>query len=270
MRINTNVMAINAQRNLTLANMNLAKSVEKLSSGLRINRAADDAAGLTISEKLRAQVRGLQMANRNAQDAVSLVQTAEGALQEVTTILQRMRELAVQAATSVLSTSDRTAIKAELDQLRVSLDGIADQTKFNNIGLLNQAPAVFTVQVGANPTELYSFSIGAVTSLVLSVDALQVNGLDNATFSVVTIDAALSVVAAARSRLGAAQNALESTIRNLGVAIENLAASESRVRDLDVAEEMVRFTKNQIIQQAGTAVLAQANTLPQSVLSLLR
>ncbi|MBI4504639.1 MAG: flagellin, partial [Chloroflexi bacterium] len=190
MRINTNVMAINAQRNLTLANMNLAKSVEKLSSGLRINRAADDAAGLTISEKLRAQVRGLQTANRNAQDAVSLAQTAEGALQEVTTILQRMRELSVQAATSVLSTSDRTAVKAELDQLTVSLDGIASQTKFNNINLLNQAPAMFTVQVGANPGELYSFSIGAVTALVLSVDNVRVDTLDNSTYSVETIDAA--------------------------------------------------------------------------------
>jgi flagellin len=237
---------------------------------LRINRASDDAAGLSISEKLRAQIRGMQQATRNSQDAVSLVQTAEGALQEVTTILQRMRELAVQAATSVVATTDRTAIKAELDQLTRSLDTITGQTQFNGTRLLNQTPAMFTVQVGANPTELYSFSIGAVTSLVLSVNNVLVDTLDNATFSIVTIDAALSVVSAARSRLGAAQNALESTIRNLGVAIENLSASESRIRDLDVAEEMVTFTKNQILQQAGTAVLAQANTLPQSVLSLLR
>ncbi|MBI4506769.1 MAG: flagellin, partial [Chloroflexi bacterium] len=189
---------------------------------------------------------------------------------EVTTILQRMRELSVQASTSVVTTTDRTAIKAELDQLKTSLDTITGQTQFNSIILLNQNPAMFTVQVGANATELYSFSIGAVTSLVLSVDNVKVDTLDNATFSVVTLDAALSVVSAQRSRLGAAQNSLESTIRNLGVGIENLSASESRIRDLDVANEMVAFTKNQIIQQAGTAVLAQANVLPQSVLSLLR
>ncbi|MBI4506273.1 MAG: flagellin, partial [Chloroflexi bacterium] len=194
MRINTNVMAINAQRNLGLTNIMLARSVEKLSSGLRINRAADDAAGLNISEKLRAQIRGMTQATRNAQDGVSLVQTAEGALAEVTTILQRMRELSVQAGTSVVATTDRTAIKAELDQLKTSLDTITGQTQFNGIILLNQNPAMFTVQVGANATELYSFSIGAVTSLVLSVDNVKVDTLDNATFSVVTLDAALSVV----------------------------------------------------------------------------
>jgi flagellin len=260
-RINTNIEAINAQRNLGLSATAFGKSVEKLSSGLRINRAADDAAGLTISEKLRSQVRGLNQAQRNSQDAISMVQTAEGALNEVTASLQRIRELAVQFQNSgTLGTAEQASITAEAEQLMSGIADIKTQTKFNGVDLLSSAAAAKTFQIGANSSETMSvsFAVADVSDVVTS------------TMAISAVDTAIGKISTLRGTLGAAQNRLESAIRNLGVAAENMSASESRIRDLDVASEMVNFTKLQILQQAGTAILAQANQAPQSVLSLLR
>uniref|UniRef100_A0A7C3A991 Flagellin n=2 Tax=Thermorudis TaxID=1649508 RepID=A0A7C3A991_9BACT len=397
MRIYNNVNAVNAQRNLSITGFALAKSIEKLSSGLRINRAADDAAGLSISEKLRAQVRGLAQAMRNAQDGISMIQTAEGALNEVHSMLQRMRELAVQAANDTLSTEDRQAINRELQQLQTEINEIAQRTTFNGKQLLTgslvtQVDAASELKVGttltggtetahvyaldvsgAAPGRTYTFTydattdqltltrsgdnvsqtitlsnIGAGGSQTLNFGALGIsltitstggitadnlgtalttatadsistsgtggsanfqvganasddmtvaftrveiasnaptpyqalyNALDdfntdqsvaNAQALITAVDGAIVAVNEVRSTLGAAQNRLEHTIANLGVAHENLLASESRIRDVDMAAEMVNFTRGQILQQAGIAVLAQANTIPQSVLQLLR
>ena len=277
-RINTNVEALNAQRNLGATSLVFAKSVEKLSSGLRINRAADDAAGLGISEKLRAQVRGYNQAMRNAQDGISLIQTAEGALVEVHAMFQRMRELAVQAANGTLSQADRDSIGVEAAALWDEIDRVSDTTKFNGVALLSAAGTV-SLQVGANASETISVTLTAVTQANLdsgsaianfaSATAGDVSAAD-ATAAITQIDTALDTVSTARGKYGASQNRLEHTIASLGVAAENLAASESRIRDLDVAAEMVNFTKTQILQQAGTAILAQANQAPQSVLALLR
>ncbi len=402
MRIYNNVNAVNAQRNLSITGFALAKSIEKLSSGLRINRAADDAAGLSISEKLRAQIRGVQQAMRNAQDGVSMIQTAEGALNEVHSMLQRMRELAVQAANDTLTTEDRQAIYAELNNLRQEINAIAQRTTFNGKPLLTGAltaqfdaatstadgatitgasgsaqvsavsvtpttlvgtytfsssSANLTLQLGASgpsqTLDLSSVSVpyngtytlnfdqlgisltiagtgasGSVTGSEIAsgltgktvvvtggaanfqvgpnashyylvgfadvqiganVQSTQMQNLNAAlnTFNtslgqsnssqvtaaqalVTSVDGAISYVNQVRSELGAAQNRLEHTIANLGVQNENLTASESRIRDVDMAAEMVTFTRNQILQQAGVAVLAQANAIPQSVLQLLR
>jgi len=395
MRIYNNVNAVNAQRNLSITGFALAKSIEKLSSGLRINRAADDAAGLSISEKLRAQIRGVMQAMRNAQDGISMIQTAEGALNEVHSMLQRMRELAVQAANDTLTTEDRRAIYAELDNLRNEINAIAARTTFNGKSLLTGSlvtqldTATSTVNVGfvvdagsntsvssldvsqAVPGRTFTFTdlgggqlqlsdgtvsqtitvgaIGADSSITLNFDKLGIkltissvagttgadvaaglhgetivtsasggsanfqvgpnsghfylvafsdvqiqstgplNGLHTAlgTFNtslsgsnsaqvsaaqglITAVDSAIGYVNQVRSELGAAQNRLEHTIANLGVQHENLTASESRIRDVDMAAEMVTFTRNQILQQAGVAVLSQANAMPQSVLQLLR
>jgi len=394
MRIYNNINAVNAQRNLSITGFALAKSIEKLSSGLRINRAADDAAGLSISEKLRAQIRGVQQAMRNAQDGVSMIQTAEGALNEVHSMLQRMRELAVQAANDTLTKEDRQAIYAELNNLRQEINAIAQRTTFNGKSLLTgslvtQLDASSTVNAGfvveaatntsvtsidvsqARPGATFKFTdlgsgqlqlgddtvsqtitVGAIAangSITLNFDQLGVSitissvsdetganvaaGLDGGTIVtqssggsanfqvgpnashyylvdfqdvriqntgplsgldtalnnfntslgsansaqvsaaqtlITEVDNAISYVNNVRSNLGAAQNRLEHTIANLGVQNENLTASESRIRDVDMAAEMVTFTRNQILQQAGVAVLAQANAIPQSVLQLLR
>ncbi len=395
MRIYNNVNAVNAQRNLSITGFALAKSIEKLSSGLRINRAADDAAGLSISEKLRAQIRGVQQAMRNAQDGVSMIQTAEGALNEVHSMLQRMRELAVQAANDTLTTEDRQAIDAELQNLREEINAIANRTTFNgkqlltgslvtqldtanstvNVGFVVQSGTNTSVTAldvsGATPGQTFTFTdlgngqlqlsngtvsqtitVGAITadgSITLNFDQLGIrltissvdgetganvaaglggqtivtsssggsanfqvgpnsghfylvsfqdtrvqstgplSGLHTALNAFTTslsgtnsqqvsaaqglvtaVDNAIGYVNNVRSNLGAAQNRLEHTIANLGVQNENLIASESRIRDVDMAAEMVTFTRNQILQQAGMAVLAQANAIPQSVLSLLR
>jgi flagellin len=403
MRIYNNVNAVNAQRNLSITGFALAKSIEKLSSGLRINRAADDAAGLSISEKLRAQIRGVMQAMRNAQDGVSMIQTAEGALNEVHSMLQRMRELAVQAANDTLTTEDRAAIQGELESLRKEIDSIVDRTTFNGKQLLNGSlvtavAGTSNLKVGsvvtdgtdsghiinldvsaARPGETYTFSYDSTTSqltltrlsdnaqqyvvltgglvagqsLELNFAALgvkltvtttggftdadaignsfagrsittasstgsanmqvgpnsghafdvnfsdiriqggtaaQMQGLltaisnfasavtsndntqqvEKAKDLIDAVDGAIGYVNSVRSTLGAFQNRLEHTIANLGVQHENLTASESRIRDVDMAAEMVTFTRNQILQQAGVAVLAQANAMPQSVLQLLR
>jgi flagellin len=270
LRINTNVEAFNAHRQLTHTQGGLARSIEKLSSGLRINRAADDAAGLAISEKLRAQIRGLAQASRNASDGVSLVQTAEGALEEVHSIVQRVRELAVQFQNGTMSTADRAAIVAEVTQLSAEVGRIAATTRFNGIALLDSSTTI-TFQVGANSGETITMSAVAIVGGSPAV-------IDPAifAFSVTTgidinaVGAALSSVADTRAQLGAVQNRLEHTINNLLVYQENLQASESRIRDVDMAAEMANMTRLQILSQSGTAMLAQANQTPQTVLQLLQ
>jgi flagellin len=265
LRVNTNVEAFNAHRNLEQTAMALSKSMEKLSSGLRINRAADDAAGLAISEGMRAQINGAAQASRNAQDGISMVQTAEGALNEMHSILQRIRELAVQWSNGTLSTSDQAKITAEVAQLTAELDRIRDSTTFNGISLFNASTSTtVTLQVGANQNldsannaNRVGVTLGALDFATVSMDVTQ-------------IDIAITSVSTARSNLGAVQNRLEHAVANLGVSEENLSAAESRIRDVDVASEMVNFTRLQILQQSGTAMLAQANVAPQGVLQLLR
>ncbi|OEF97711.1 flagellin [Desulfuribacillus alkaliarsenatis] len=271
MRINTNVMALNSHRNLSLNNVTGQKSMEKLSSGFRINRAGDDAAGLSISEKMRGQIRGLNQASRNAQDGISLIQTAEGALQETHAILQRMRELAVQAANDTNVTKDRSAIASELKQLAAEIDRIASQTEFNTQKLLNGSFAGKQFQIGANNGQQVSLTIATMTANALGVSGIdtKVMSAAGATAAISTINAAIETVSAERSKLGAMQNRLEHTIKNLENASENLSAAESRIRDVDMAAEMMTFTRQNILSQAATAMLAQANQAPQSVLQLL-
>lgn len=267
LRINQNIAAMNAYRNLSVTDGQLSKSLEKLSSGFRINRAADDAAGLVKSEGLRAEIRGTKQAVRNAQDGVSLVQTAEGALTEVHSILQRMRELAVSAANA---TSDGSAEQSEIDELAAELTAIGERTSFAGKKILGTDAGTFTFQVGANNTDTLAVTVNAVSAGSLSVDALTVTTAAGASAAIAAVDSAIDTVSSQRSTLGASQNRLEHTIANLQVASENLSASESRIRDTDMAQEMMSFTRAQILQQAGTAMLAQANQAPQSVLSLLR
>jgi flagellin len=264
LRIQNNVEAFNAHRNLVGVSSQLTKSMERLSSGYRINRAADDAAGLAISEKMRAQVRGLAQNQRNIQDGVSLVQTAEGALQTVHSMLQRVRELAVQYKNGTLSATNQSAIQAEVNQLASEIERIGETTKFNGICLLNNGDLV-SFQVGANDGEQISVSMITLTDTV----GANYNNL-GATEAISAIDAAIEAVSSQRATLGAVQNRLEYSLSNVGIYQENLVAAESRIRDVDMAQEMVNFSKLQILQQAGTAMLAQANTSSQGVLSLLR
>ncbi|OIJ20343.1 flagellin [Anaerobacillus alkalidiazotrophicus] len=276
MKINNNIQALNAYRNLSSNQFNTSKNLEKLSSGLRINRAADDAAGLAISEKMRSQIRGLKQAERNALDGVSLIQTAEGAMQEVHSMLQRMRELAVQAANDTYETEDRTAIKAEMDQLIDEIDAISDKTEFNKKKLLDGTYTTngLEFQIGPNTNQKVTLTIAkmdtAATGLDIAKANITVNSHANAVSSITRIDAAITKVSQNRSNLGAIQNRLEHTINNLQTTHENLTASESRIRDADMALEMTEFTRNNIINQAATAMLAQANQLPQGVLQLLQ
>ena len=268
MRINQNSMAINAYRNLSANNVMLGKSLEKLSSGFRINRAADDAAGLVISQGLRAQVSGLRQATRNAQDGISVVQTAEGALNEVHTMLNRIRDLSVQAANT--GSNDATAVaaaQAEVDELAAEITRISDNTKFGQ-KLLLDGNYDGNFQIGANSGEVLNITIAAMDAGTLGVDALDLAGDPAA--AITAVDAAIADVSETRGELGAKQNRFESIINNLQVTTENLVASESRIRDTDMAAEMTSFTKSQILSQASTAMLAQANQVPQSVLSLLR
>lgn len=270
MRINTNISALNAWKNLTITDNLMAKSLEKLSSGYRINRAADDAAGLAISEKMRGQISGLRQASRNAQDGISLIQTAEGALNETHSILQRIRELAVEASSSTTATDDRLAIQGEVDSLISEIDRIAGSTKFNGTALLDGTFAG-TILIGANngTGESLEFSIAGMSSVGIGVGSLGVTTVSLAQGSLTTIDAGIGLVSTARADLGAQQNRLEHTVNNLNTAAENLAAAESRIRDVDMALEMATFTRHQILLQAGTAMLAQANVRPQTVLKLL-
>ena len=263
LRINNNVEALNAHRQLTMTSNNAAKSMERLSSGYRINRAADDAAGLAISEKLRGQIRGLSQAQRNAQDGVSLVQTAEGSLNEVHSMLQRVRELAVQYQNGTLSDSDKAAITAEATQLASEIERIGSSADFNGIKLLDGTGGTISFQVGANDGDVIAVDTATLTDKVGSIDVSQTDAIS-------AIDAAIGNVSSLRSSFGAVQNRLEHTLNNLATYQENLTASESRIRDVDMASEMVEFSKDQILQQAGTSMLAQANQAPQNVLSLLR
>jgi flagellin len=269
LRVNTNTMAMNAYRNLSATDNSMSKNLEKLSSGLRINRAGDDAAGLVTSENLRSQVGGLKQAVRNAQDGISVVQTAEGALTEVHAMLQRMRDLAVQAAnTGSNGTTAIAAAQAEVDQLVSAIGDIATRTTFNGTSLLATASgASLTFQVGANSGETLSVSLADMGTSSLGIGSLS---LSNASTAISALDSAISAVSTQRGSFGAAQNRLEHTISNLSVTQENLAASESRIRDTDMASEMTEFSKSQILMQAGTAMLAQANSAPQNILSLLR
>jgi flagellin len=269
LRIQNNIEAFNAHRQLSNTAGMAAKSMERLASGFRINRAADDAAGLAISEKLRGQVGGLGQAQRNAGDAVSLVQTAEGALGEVHSMLGRVRELAVQYKNGTLSASDKTSIENEVTQLGSEISRIGSDTKFNGITLLSGTPTV-TFQVGADDAQTISVSGAALygAGSGFSVDSAIFTAFSSATIA--NIDTAIQNVSTTRATFGAVQNRLEHTLNNLAAYEENLTASESRIRDVDMASEMTTFTKYQILQQAGTSMLAQANAAPQSVLSLLR
>jgi len=305
MRINNNVMALNAHRQLGINQAGAAKSMEKLSSGFRINRAGDDAAGLAISEKMRGQIRGLKQASRNAQDGISLIQTAEGALNETHAILQRMRELAVQASTDTNTFADRKEIQKEINQLIEEVDRIGNQTEFNtqklltgegdedggtttNVGFLDKK-----IHIGANKGQSLEITIADMRAAELGqdVDGVEADALSDLTAAIpagddesgaggvltqkgadeaiTVINKAIEDVSGERSKLGAIQNRLEHTIANLGTSAENLQAAESRIRDLDMADEIMKFTKDNILQQAATAMLAQANMAPQSVLQLL-
>src|SRR4051812_11200435 len=266
LRIQNNVEAFNAHRNLSATEDRLATSMERLSSGYRINRAADDAAGLAISERLRGQIGGLDQAQRNVQDAVSLVQTAEGSLTEVHSMLQRVRDLAVQYKNGSLSTNDQTAIQSEVNQLASEIERIGQSADFDGIKLLNAAQTL-SFQVGAQDGQAITVSLISLGSGVgTSYFALSTTGATD----IGEIDAAIDVVSSQRSTFGAVQNRLGYTLENAAIYEENLTASESRIRDVDMASEMVNFTKLQILQQAGTSMLAQANSSSQGVLSLLR
>ena len=315
MRINNNIMALNSHRQYGVNGSAIGKNVEKLSSGFRINRAGDDAAGLAISEKMRAQIRGLNMASKNSQDAISLVQTAEGALQTSHDILQRMRELAVQSASDTNQVEvDRDALNAEFQQLINEINDTADKTKFNNMGLIDGTYALdgdgegtsFYVQSGANMGDELSINIDKMDWMTISAKALggteasqtpdnetevdkqggswniasehgsnsnplnvNLHTRPNASAAISVVNAAINVVSTQRSELGALQNRLEFKIQNLDISSENLQAAESRIRDADMAKMMTQFTKNNILFQASTAMLAQANALPQGVLQLL-
>jgi len=306
MRINNNITALNSHRQYGINNVNIGKNVEKLSSGFRVNRAADDAAGLAISEKMRAQIRGLNMASKNSQDAVSLVQTAEGGMQTVQDILQRMRELAVQSASDTNETKvDRAALQLEVNQLVSEIDQIAITTEFNKMQLLSGqfepekgydvlgpdgqkvgtgVGKELTIQAGANQGQTMTITVTAMTAARLNVtnlfvkdpgsaDALKSEtGISNLAASqeaISRIESALNTVSMQRAELGAFQNRLEFKIQNLNNQAENVSAAESRIRDADMAKMMTEFTKNNILFQASTAMLAQANSLPQSVLQLL-
>jgi len=270
MRINHNIAALNTHRQLNSATNAQSKSMEKLSSGLRINKAGDDAAGLAISEKMRGQIRGLDMASKNAQDGISLIQTAEGALNETHSILQRMRELAVQGANDTNVTADRDAIQDELNQLMSEIDRIADTTEFNTQNLLKGSFSG-TFQIGANDGQNINLGISdmSTSGLSLTTASVSVGSHSAASTSIKSLDTAIEAVSKQRSKLGAVQNRLDHTINNLGTASENLTAAESRIRDVDMAKEMMEQTKSSILSQASQAMLAQANQQPQGVLQLL-
>jgi flagellin len=275
LRINQNIAAQNAYRNLSVTDGQMSKSLEKLSSGFRINRAADDAAGLSISEGLRSQVGGLKVAVRNAQDGISVVQTAEGALTEVHSILQRMRDLSVQAASGGSNdTEAQAASNTEFGELKKELDRISNTTKFGSQSLLNGSYAGdFQVDWKDTTTTGGKFTVTisqGVNSTALSLTSAAISTTTGAVSAITSIDAAIKAVSTSRATLGAYQNRLEHTINNLNVSVENLSASESRIRDTDMAQEMMNFTRSQILSQAGTSMLSQANQSQQGVLSLLR
>lgn len=282
MVINHNLSAMYANRQEGINNSNLQVSMEKLSSGMRINRAGDDASGLAVSEKMRSQIRGLNQASRNVSDAVSFIQTTEGYLQETTDILQRIRELAVQSANGIYSDEDRAQITVEVSQLVAEVDRIASSAQFNGMNMLTgrfskESSSVMQFQVGANVDQNIRVYVGAMTSESLGLrgqqgeesNVISVASPEEANMTIATVDEALNTVSKQRADLGAYQNRMELAQKGINIAAENLTASESRIRDVDMANEMVEFSKNQILSQASVAMLAQANTQSQNVLALL-
>ena len=276
MIVQHNMTALNANRQLGITNTNLARSTEKLSSGYRVNRAADDAAGLSISEKMRGQIRGLEQASTNAEDGQSLIQTAEGALSEIHSVLQRMRELTVQASNDTNVSADRKAIAKEVRALTSEINRIATQTQFNTMGLLSGGFKNKKLQVGANTNQTISITISSMTAGKLGVSATVIAKVISSstgkdiTKLITTVNTAITKVSTQRSALGALQNRLEHTIANADNMAENLQSSESKIRDVDMADEMVSYSASSILQQAGQSMLAQANQATQGVLSLLQ
>lgn len=268
LRINTNVAALNATRVLNRSTSSLNRSLERLSSGLRINRASDDAAGLAIAEGFSSMIRGSVVAIRNSQDGVNLAQTAEGALSETTNILQRIRELAVQAANGTQSDTNRAALNNEVTQLLAQIDDIAYDTEFNGVRVLSSAQTV-TLQTGARGGQTLAVGVSGASTRDLGISSVTVSTMAGAVSALSTIDRALQSVTTLRSTMGAVQNRLEFTINSLAIQQENMSASESAIRDADIASETISFTRNQILVSAGTAVLAQANIVPQTALQLL-
>ncbi|MET3682988.1 flagellin [Alkalibacillus flavidus] len=273
MIINSNIPAMNTHRQMGINQNEQQSAMEKLSSGLRINKAGDDAAGLAISEKMRGQIRGLDQASRNAQDGISLIQTAEGALDESHSILQRMREISVQSANDTNTDADRDELQKELDALTTELDRISGNTEFNTKNLLDGSLSgsgqALTFQIGANSGQNLDLEISDMGSSGLSVDSVDISSQSGADSAIATIDTAIETVSSERSSLGAVQNRLEHTISNLDNASENLSAAESRIRDADMANQMMEMTRANILTQASQSMLAQANQQPQSVLQLL-
>lgn len=272
LRVNTNIASLNAQRNLTQSTGRLNRSLDRLSSGLRITRAADDAAGLAISERFRAEIRSLAQAERNANDGVSLLQIAEGALNETSGILIRLRELAVQSANGTLGQGERDALNEEFQAQIEEINRIAAVTEFNGTQVLNGSGTSITFQVGVNNTADDRITVSGVdaTAAGVGVSGLSIASLSGAQAAIDSLDSAVNSVASLRGQFGAAQNRLESAIRSIQIAIENTSAAESRIRDVDVAAETAELTKNQVLQSAGISVLAQANTSTQAVLRLLQ
>lgn len=274
LRVNTNLASINAQRNLYNTGVKLGKSLEKLSSGLRINRAGDDAAGLAISESLKSEIRALQQAGRNANDGISMVQTAEGSLDEISGIAIRLRELAEQAANGTLGSAERQFLDDEFQALTGEIDRIAAVTEFNGTKLIDGSGNSVDIQVGTGAAATDRIALDFTTTVsasALGISTSTLTGTDgsNARAAITSLDGALTTITQTRASFGAVQNRLESTVRNLGITTENLSAANSRIRDVDVAEETANMTSLQILQQAGISVLAQANFAPQSALSLL-
>lgn len=276
MIVQHNMTALNANRQLGITNTDLARSTEKLSSGYRVNRAADDAAGLSISEKMRGQIRGLEQASTNAEDGQSLIQTAEGALSEIHSVLQRMRELTVQASNDTNVSADRKAIAKEVRALTSEINRIATQTQFNTMGLLSGGFKNKKLQVGANTKQTISITISSMTAGKLGVSAKVIAEVISSktgaeiTKLITTVNTAITKVSTQRSALGALQNRLDHTIANADNMAENLQSSESKIRDVDMADEMVAYSASSILQQAGQSMLAQANQATQGVLSLLQ
>lgn len=275
LRINTNVASLNAQRNLSTTRLAMDKTLQKLSSGQRINRAGDDAAGLAISENLKAQIKGLGQAQRNAEDGISLVQIAEGALTEVSNILIRLRELSVQAASDTIGATERKFLNVEFEQLTQEVDRIANSTEFNRVPLLNGTGAVFDIQIGTRNSPItdrltFDASSADVNVAALGLNLASVADKISAQNSLSAIDQAIVSVSGIRADFGALQNRLQSTINNIQVSVENLSAANSRVRDADVAAETAEMTKNNILVQAGTSVLSQANSYTKNALQLIQ
>ena len=273
LRVNTNVASINAQRNLAQVTTRLEGNFRRLATGLRISTAADDAAGLAISERLRSQIRSLEQSKRNANDGISLVQTGEGALNEVSSILVRLRELSIQASNGSTSGQDRNTLNEEFRSLIDEIDRIGRSTEFNGVKLLDGSSSTVTFQVGfgiATGIDSLSLTLASTLATTLALNSLNIGASGSTTTSITAIDNAINSVSSIRGRLGAVQNRLNSTIANLGVQVENLSAAESRIRDVDVAYETAQLTRNSILQQASIAILAQTNAQPQAALNLLQ